>query len=292
MSLTLCFETTSFAQGAKLPDLHARLTELYEVSTSARLYGDEFFKCEDIYGIPFDGKTELADWMYDNSTGNNVGERKLLTQLIDRTPSMESSEYQTFCAEVGSGSSSQQVALVFLRIPHQQYALHVTTIHELIIAHRHYLINCPDIESFLEEVKLCFTNLFFHDNVADSLKTLSKPFEDYKYEIIRHLTALNDQFPFVVQQNPKQKMGVVLKAFQSLTQIAASMEGVGNKSSAAKRFEFEFKDADGTPVKIICEPHTKFELDMKQRFDRLYFFQGLPEIEEGKILIAHIGKHL
>jgi hypothetical protein len=138
-------------------------------------------------------------------------------------------------------------------------------------------------EFYIDECKKYFPNLFFHEGNKITVKPL---LSECPQRIILHLTALNDKF------RDSQRLGL-----NNLTQVlehfsrAARLDEVASLEGSAKskpEFSFEFINDKGQPEKVRCEAHLKFWV--KDR--RIYFHAGKANIQNGKILVGHIGRHL
>jgi hypothetical protein len=71
------------------------------------------------------------------------------------------------------------------------------------------------------------------------------------------------------------------------------------KPSRKEKFTFDFINDKGIMERVCCEPHLKlcrtdnYPKDGSYSTDRrIYFHEGKPDIQNGKILIGHIGRHL
>jgi hypothetical protein len=221
-------------------------------------------------------------------------ELRFLRLLIDHTPTITTSEYNSITRQINTHTCVSPSAFI---------CFHETTVDPLYIkdsfgplaARRFYLRAVSTEKEFLESASLCFPVLFFHPRIEQTMKQLSAPLSRFIDEIIFHLSALNDQFSPLFQIHKKENLDKVLEIFSAQEQIAATLEG--DAKEAKKRLTFSFESMNGEIVDIICEPHTKLEGlrkkgDSQYRFDRIYFHPGRPDIHDGKILVAHIGKHL
>lgn len=147
---------------------------------------------------------------------------------------------------------------------------------------------------FIEECAKYFTNIYFHSKVETSLATVEPSFFSVSMEIIRNLSALNDEFRKYYIPNNRPR---TLIEFSSGTGLEASPEG-----NAARKndFTFEFEYKVGEDIKkerICCEPHLKLSNadgagNTHYYFNRIYFHEGKEYLYGGKILVGHIGRHL
>ncbi|MEQ6358003.1 hypothetical protein ABNX05_25745 [Lysinibacillus sp. M3] len=169
--------------------------------------------------------------------------------------------------------------------------LFINNINKWKDAHRYYLHLCYDNEQFINRAKLCFENLFFHERVLDSLKTLSVPLcNEYNREIIMHLIALNDELPLIYKNYHHEGDQSMLDRLP----VKASPER--KPKVVAKQLTFKFENNSGFLEEVKCGPHTKLKGEFitasaEYLQDRIYFGWGKDNIQDGKILVAHIGKH-
>ena len=158
--------------------------------------------------------------------------------------------------------------------------------------HRYFLSKNPvDESNFYCESQKYFTNIHFHLNVEASLKRLEGGLEKFAETIVYNLTQLNDNFS--KYHNPSDRIKT-LRMFSSISGVNASPEGNASKKPL---LTFEFIDDNSYPISICCEPHLKLgddDLpgDTHFYYNRIYFHEGKPNVEGGRILVAHIGKHL
>ena len=158
--------------------------------------------------------------------------------------------------------------------------------------HRYFLSKNPvDVSNFYNESQKYFTNIYFHPNVEGSLKKLIGGLKKYAETIVYNLTQLNDNFR--KYNDPSDRVGT-LSRFSSICNVTASPEG---DPSRKKILSFYFIDENSNQTLIYCEPHLKLyhsETAGDTHFynNRIYFHEGRLDVEEGRILVAHIGKHL
>lgn len=157
---------------------------------------------------------------------------------------------------------------------------------------RHFLGLYPrNSEFFIQECPKYFPNLYFHNRISTVIGTI---LSSCSKKIIFHLSALNDNFNFYfIQEN--------LNRSQKLTQFSigchldetASLEG---NAARKRQFTFTFTTETGEQEDVCCEPHLKIcYSDNSNAYStnrRIYFHEGKPNIQSGKILIGHIGSHL
>ena len=157
---------------------------------------------------------------------------------------------------------------------------------------RHFLGLYPKNSTFyMSECVKYFPEIIFHSNTWD---TVGDILPDFSKKVIYHLTALNDKFR--ESQDGHRNRQQVLEHFSLNCHLdeTASLEG---EASRKPMFTYEFSNSSGTKKKICCEPHLKLcstgiPGDNTYYFNRIYFHEGFPDFEDGKILVGHIGEHI
>lgn len=156
---------------------------------------------------------------------------------------------------------------------------------------RHFLGLYPKNENFyIDECIKYFPNLFFHERNRESIRAI---LNDCPKKIVYHLSALNDKLKNIDTTNRNRTQ--ILEVFSTTAALdeTASLEG-----NAARKpdFTFSFKNSLNEAEEVCCEPHLKLcYSDTSNAYSndrRIYFHEGLPNIQNGKILIGHIGQHL
>lgn len=297
MNLELYLESQSFdyRNVSDTIDLSKAFFDLDNVRDAATEVGDYIRKSDGVYDIEILPGIKIYEVIYCDAANDKLTaeERKLLRLLIDHIPTVEEEEYELKSIQINNGNCEQPSALIGLKQVELRQ-LFVSSTEELIGVRRFYLSTIRDEKEFLHSAPMCFPNIYFHPCIEQTMKQLSAPLPKFIHEIIYHLSSLNDTFPILFELHRKENMDKVLEVFTSQKQIAASMQG--SAKEAKERMTFTFTTLNGEEIDIVCEPHTKLEGtgakgDKKYRFDRIYFHPGLPHIEHGKVLVAHIGKH-
>lgn len=84
----------------------------------------------------------------------------------------------------------------------------------------------------------------------------------------------------------------MLSKFSSSSGFETTLEG---NAARKDNFMFCFEDENGSLENVCCEPHMKIFKDDRDKTSsdrRIYFHEGKSNIQNGKILIGWIGKHL
>lgn len=144
---------------------------------------------------------------------------------------------------------------------------------------------------FKEDMEQCFQNIHFDESVKQSLNTLYRNFDEIKSEIVDHLSAL-DEHAQIFNESQRIANEEIAATFVERTGIDCSPQAGRKGVIELKRNYYNEKKL--AYEEVCCELHTKFNkhgIDRTKQ-DRIYFFPGRDGIENGKIIVAYIGKHL
>ncbi|MDR0605941.1 MAG: hypothetical protein LBG80_16750 [Bacteroidales bacterium] len=156
---------------------------------------------------------------------------------------------------------------------------------------RHFLGKYPkDVNFYIDECIKYFPKLFFHERNRQTIKSI---FDDCPRKIIYHLSALNDIFKDCIKDRLNRTEILNHFSIQAKLDEKASLEGDAKRKA---EFTFQFLNDSGVKEDVCCEPHLKLcysDVDKSYSNDRrIYFHEGKPNIQNGRILIGHIGTHL
>lgn len=145
-------------------------------------------------------------------------------------------------------------------------------------------------EEFYYGIKIHFPKLTLSNNVLITLSEIEDDLYNFASKFIKTLIFLNDRIKDIFKKT--QDLRVTLEILTEEISFYASLQGK-NKTL----LNFEFIDKDSNKQKIICcDPHVKYkrgeETKKDREYYRLYFHMGDPEIDNGNILIGHIGIHI
>lgn len=166
--------------------------------------------------------------------------------------------------------------------------------------HRNFLGKYPvDCNYFVEECRIYFPYIYFHDRTKGSVRQILTEFSE---RIVHHLSGLNDKLRVLQntfgEMNREEILEILSKKEYGNFDEVATLEG---KSSRKEDFTFDFplNSKENSFEKVCCEPHIKLcksnlgSGDNSYHTDkRIYFHEGKSHIQDGKILVGHIGKHL
>ena len=159
-------------------------------------------------------------------------------------------------------------------------------------------------KAFVEECCKYFPNLCFHKNCESSLVD-----EEFNYletsprKMVYYLSCLNDKFCEVYEKHK-----TIGSNANTLLADFSGMYGLDEPGSLQQRPEkksaltFDFKKNDKKQCEVVCEPHLKISQEDRNcrvrninynRFHpRIYFYFPQPDVENGRILVGSIGKHI
>lgn len=156
---------------------------------------------------------------------------------------------------------------------------------------RYFLGEYPKNEDFfIDECVKYFPNLYFHNRNRQTIKTI---LYNCPKKIIYHLSALNDKFKDCIEDGRNRTNTLEYFSIYAELDETATLEGNARRKND---LTFLFPSNSGLEEKVCCEPHLKLcysDIDHSYSNDRrIYFHEGKPNIQEGRILIGHIGNHL
>lgn len=156
--------------------------------------------------------------------------------------------------------------------------------------HIYFLSKFPcDTDYFIDECNKYFTNLFIHERNKEVIKKTQGEWKNFVITFLRHLKILNNEFRKYLLNRQNYQRIEVLKTFGSENSVEVTGQGNANQK-VDMTFEFDNQD-------ICCEPHIKISKsdvigDNTYYHNRIYFYEGKDDIQNGKILVGHIGKHI
>lgn len=155
--------------------------------------------------------------------------------------------------------------------------------------HRYFLSLYPhNADYFINECIKYYPKLYFHENNYQTVRYILR---DSPKTIIHHLSELDKNFNECKSKTNSRIE--LIKHFNSASNIDldASIEG---DISRKNDLTFSFSNIEGNIEMIYCELHMKLLYDDNKKVvqNRIYFHEGKLNIQNGKILIGHIGKHL
>lgn len=253
---------------------------------------DEIFVQESVYEAFIFQDITVMDLMYDPSKKQDFDRDTLefLRTIIDKSKQTDLSDQEIIDLLSTHSKENFFGILCFQQIDNIEQKYLVYDKNDWLNFHRYFLSIYPiDSLFFLAECDKYFPAIYFHSNNQVSIKSI---LDDFSIEIVRHLSELNDKFKTI--RNGYTHLPEALIAFSSACNLETSLEG---NASRKKKLTFDFETEKGKIESIYCEPHTKINSHNNKGNTayfqyRIYFHEGKSNIQNGKILVAHIGEHL
>lgn len=235
-------------------------------------------------------KESLWEWIYakDDIRLNDL--KKELSKKIQKVRGINSKKASELKKQIGSMGGKKVFVLYFSKDSKSPY--YIETRSQYFKALWKYLSR-ENKNDFSEDMKECFPNIVFHKDVKGSLNTLNRKFEEIRGEIVEHLGQLNEyQKKFLKLADENRSYREIADIFTKDTGIACSPQA-GRKSVKELKIEV-YNNITKETEEITCELHTKFSKYNinPEKQDRIYFFPGKKGIENGYVIVKHIGKHL
>ena len=137
---------------------------------------------------------------------------------------------------------------------------------------------------YIFHTPLAFPNLYFVQDIHRQFRRFRQRYSEVRPQVTRHLSALNDDFRDLCEQN-NHNMGVVFRILKSNKGIDVSGESPLTRRNRTAMQEREvFIDDE----RVVCDYHTK----LTNTYDRIHFHPGTQGVAEGKIIIGIFAEHL
>lgn len=293
----------SFAQNPTLTsaEIEAKTISLANDFIYIRQYRDtnKLFVHPDIYYVNFINNVTISDLLYNDEIANNNLDhdvRVLLKKIIIESEITPYTSKEVITVLLPEHNEELCHGLIgFNRIdginPEYQVVYHLKG---WLDFRRHYLGIYPKNEVFfIDECIKYFPNLYFHER---NKITVGAIIRNCPKKIVYHLSALNDKFRD--SQQPSLNRTQVLEQFSRTARLDEIASLVGNVARKPD-LTFQFRNSANEMEDVCCEPHIKlcyndnYPGDNSYSTDRrIYFHEGKINIQNGKILIGHVGDHL
>ena len=295
--LYLVNKSFEYQEGVSKKDLEERIKDLAEDYNHIRQHkSEELFKHESIYEVNIFERMPIIDFLYNPKTKKifNRDTIRYLQLIIDYSKSTSYTTSEVIDTLLTKHTVNNLYGLICLhKIEGIDEKYLIYSKHNWLIFHRYFLSHYPQSEdNFIDECKKYFPKLFFHERNKIVIK---KIFHDFTKTILFHLAMLNDEF-YKFETNPYNRKDT-LKKFSIACNLPEEASPEGN-ASRKPSFTFDFINRKKEKILICCEPHLKlcrsdnYPGDGEYYYHRIYFYEGKEEIQNGKILIGHIGEHL
>jgi len=164
--------------------------------------------------------------------------------------------------------------------------------------HRYFFcIYPPTRNDFCLKASPYFPNLYFNPiTIPAGLNGLHTNFIEIVKTIVHHLSALNDDFFYIFNQEGMSgdRACVELENMYRGHQVKI---GASRDNNNLNELNFEFTESSDIRI-LYCDLHTKFYQYFEYQIpsyaakgNRIYFHQPIENFLDGKVLIARIGRH-
>ncbi|MEI9943618.1 MAG: hypothetical protein WDN26_05300 [Chitinophagaceae bacterium] len=293
----------SFEQNPNLTvaEIEAKTKSLANDFVYIRKYKDsnKLFIHPDIYDVNFVNNVSISDLLYNDEIANNNLDRDvrvLLKRIIWESETSTNTTQDVIDVLLPEHNENLCHGLIGFNIlanvsPEFQVVYHLNG---WLDFRRHYLKLYPKNQIFfIDECIKYFPNLFFHER---NKTTVGAILHNCPKKIVYHLAALNDEFRNSQQAGLNRTQALEQFSISAALDETASLEGNAARKPA---LTFKFTNNKNEIEDICCEPHLKlcrndfYPGDNSYSNDRrIYFHEGKSTVQEGKILIGHIGDHL
>lgn len=276
-------------------ELGSLIEELSSTCSDIRLNEDIVYKNDVIYSIEIFQNKQIYEIIWnpeDNTFTDN--QKKALMLIIDHSTSI-SETYLEIIEKLNNHDIKEIwgiICLIKIDVLNVNREQLVYNFNDWLNFHRYFMGIYPISEKhFFKECKISFPDIFFHNNIENTLSTLDGSIFNFCKTIVKALCFLNDNFKKYYDETNVQHS---LKLCSSAFGFEISLEGNAHRK---KDLTFDFVDKNKKPKSICCDPHIKLCTsdnigDNHYYYNRIYFYGGHIDIEENKVLIGYIGKHL
>lgn len=299
--LFLCNSSLKYEDGVTIEEISEKIIcllqniiKIKEEIEIRNIDKDRIVKYKGIYEINIYKDYIVSDLLYGSNQVLNRDVKKALLHIIDRHKEKNITENEVFTLiqNNNSGCLNGLICLNSISIEGLDQNVIIKTDKDWYKFHRCFLAKYPvNEDNFYREIKQYFPQIYFNSNVLNSLKSIDGGLEKFASIIVYNLAQLNDKFNLCIQSDLRKTLHV----FSGTCGVDATLQGDARKKS---KLTFDFVDEDlGIRESVCCEPHLKLKRtnlpgDSTFYSNRIYFNEGIPHIMDGKILVAHIGKHL
>lgn len=291
----------SFANNVNLPtpEIENKTKALAEDFVYIRKYKDtnKLYVHPDIYNVNYLNGIVLSDLVYNWQTAKLHIDRDVFNALqkivIESATTTHTSQevIEVLLPEHDENLCHGLVAFNQIQNVNPEFQIVYDT-QSWLKFRRHFLSLYPkNAAFFMSECTKYFPDILFH---ANNWNTVGGILPEFSTKIVYHLSALNDKFR--ESQDGHRNRQQVLDHFSLNCHLdeTASLEG---EASRKPKFTYEFSNSSGGKRKICCEPHLKLcssgnAGDNTYYFHRVYFHEGFPDFDDGRILVGHIGEHI
>ena len=223
-------------------NLEVYLSDLLDTFEVAKTNGTTIKCCDDIYNHCIND-IFFSAWLYNKQIAPEFADikRELSIRLSKSIP-IELDEYNELANAINQKDFRDELILCLSFSEDNIFFVHKPN--KYWYAKQWFLSEFISKDNFIEEAKLCFPNLFFHDKVSSSFHTLNADFNIIKEIIVKHLQSLNNYYS---ESSCRLNSGVsfrqIAHEIQSLYKIECSPQA--NRDSVQKLF-FDFYNINPT----------------------------------------------
>ncbi|RXZ82395.1 hypothetical protein EBB07_09950 [Paenibacillaceae bacterium] len=244
---------------------------------------DEIKVPAELYELAIVNDIIFADYLFNSEYAGDT--RELFFEIIMKQ-NIADIDYNTLFNMLDSKENTSYSALTGI-VENKfidQDQLYVKNKNCICFPHRFYLLRSRNLDDFKRNYKKCFPLLIFHERIDRTLNVFNDISEHIE-EVVRHLSVLND-FAKELYLESGGASDEIYRRLKSEYSIISS--GRGSNESLSK-FLCNFSNMDNEFEEVRCNPHSKLYTEYSEY--RIYFNWGRERIENGKILIGHIGGH-
>lgn len=231
---------------------------------------------------------DMWEWLYSRDEVGLNDIKKELIFYIEKTKDIGQEEFEQKTEKIGKNETLKILVIRF----NDEEIFYISTIDKYYAGMRYYLA-MEKKDDFAKDLQECFPNIYFVSGIGTTINTLNRKFDEIRGEIVEHLTALNDYHKQFISLSVEQKSNrEIAEAFKADTGIDCSPQG-GREGVQGLKVTY-FNQRTKCDETITCELHTKFKkfnINRREQ-DRIYFFSGKDGIQDGKVIVKHIGTHL
>lgn len=256
----------------QLEILKEKFDEVNDQKEKLKLEKDLILKSNEIYEKRIYKELYLDEFIYATNQEINSNYTKTLRSLVDKLRTLTNEKIH---GEIGFFYKTNSL---------------IYNEHDLKLFYNNYFKELNNAVDFYNGIKTHFPKLTFSEHVRDSLLEIEAELPNFSIKIIKTLVYLNNEIK--VKFETIKNLKATLKQLTSDLELHASEQG---KSKIKLYFEFEDKESK-IKKSICCDPHVKYNRGEVSTTDkeyyRLYFHMGDKDIDNGNVLIGHIGKHI
>ncbi|WP_341228319.1 hypothetical protein [uncultured Arcticibacterium sp.] len=272
---------------------------LSEDTENIKSNGDSILRHNDIYEVNIGNNTPLYKYLFEGDLNSRNSSKKYLMKIIDRAKEtnwsnsdikdlVKDQETADFCNEKKAYGFISYGGKAIKGL--EKYT--ISNIKTWFSFHRYFLGKYPcEPYYFIDECRKNFPYIHIHTRVKMEIDKTDGGWINFTQSFVKGLSCLNDTLPYYLEKSYVRKRDLL--TFSASVGIDVTPEG---NLKHKPNMTFEFSTVNGLK-KVCCEPHMKFNQsdkvgDNTYYKNRIYFYESDPDIENGKILVGHIGQHI